>query len=231
MAALRKLVESLLVQGDLAEAIRLGREVVRRDPLGEDGYRLLMLVHDAAGDRAGAVRVYHECVTILRSELGVEPGGGDPRHVRRADARGRRRQHRPLPPPAPTSSGRGAEWTALTRCWSERRARRTPPRPSSRVNREWARRGWPRSWRRGVPTGVRWSAEHARYPTEGDLGYGVVLSWLRTTEQAEALRRLPAAELAELARLLPELGAARATPSGTSDGATGCVSSDPSSMP
>ena len=73
VSALRKLVESLVVQGDLAEATRFGREVVRRDPLGEAGYRQLMLVHDAAGDRAGAMRVYHECVTMLRSELGVEP--------------------------------------------------------------------------------------------------------------------------------------------------------------
>jgi DNA-binding SARP family transcriptional activator len=58
--------------------MRFGREVVRRDPLGEAGYRQLMLVRDAAGDRAGAMRVYHECVTILRSELGVEPAAATP---------------------------------------------------------------------------------------------------------------------------------------------------------
>ena len=218
VAALRKLVESLLVQGDLAEAMRLGREVVRRDPLGEAGYRQLMLVHDTAGDRAGAMRVYHECVTILRSELGVEPAAATRDMYAELTQGDSDAERRALPTTGADLVGRGAEWTALTRCWTDAEHGEPhlvvitgePGVGKTRLAEELA------AWcaHRGAVVG------RARcYPTEGDLGYGVVLSWLRTTEQAEALRRLPAAEVAELARLLPELGAARATPSGTSDGA------------
>ena len=51
----------------------MGRELVRVDPLDEAGHRLRIEAHHAAGDRAGAVRAYHECVATLERELGVEP--------------------------------------------------------------------------------------------------------------------------------------------------------------
>ena len=218
VSALRKLVESLVVRGDLEEATRFGREVVRRDPLGEAGYRQLMLVHDAAGDRAGAMRVYHECVTMLRSELGVEPTAATRdvyAELTRGDGDGERRT---LPTTGAALVGRDGEWAVLTRCWTSAEHGEPhlvvitgePGVGKTRLAEELA--GW--CAHRGAVVGRARS-----YPTEGDLGYGVVLSWLRTPELAEALRRLPASEVAELARLLPELGAARPAPSGSSDGA------------
>lgn len=48
--------------------------------------------------------------------------------------------------------------------------------------------------------------EARSYATEGDLGYGVVASWLRSPDVEAGLRQLPPNERAELARLLPELG-------------------------
>ena len=70
MAALRSLTEALAAQGDHAGAMRVGRELVRHDPLDEAGHRLVFDVHGAAGDRAGAMRLYHELAATLRRELG-----------------------------------------------------------------------------------------------------------------------------------------------------------------
>ncbi|MGK7907288.1 MAG: nickel-binding protein [Synechococcus sp.] len=36
-------------------------------------YAALMRLHGANGDRANALQVYHQCMTLLREELGVEP--------------------------------------------------------------------------------------------------------------------------------------------------------------
>ena len=74
-AALRRLI-ALLSDGDTAvspEAVAHGRDLVRLDPLNEEHHRLLIAAHRAAGDRAAAVRAYHDCVTVLRQELGIAP--------------------------------------------------------------------------------------------------------------------------------------------------------------
>jgi tetratricopeptide (TPR) repeat protein len=60
-----------------------------------------------------------------------------------------------------------------------------------------------RAWcaRSGVAVG-----EARSYATEGDLGYGVVVSWLRSPDIRMGVDRLSPGLRAELARLLPELG-------------------------
>ncbi|MCU1501688.1 MAG: transcriptional activator domain protein, partial [Ilumatobacteraceae bacterium] len=73
LAHLQRLSEILVVDGRSAEAIRVCRELLRNDPLREDTSRLLMGVHVVAGDRASAVRVFHECTSTLRRELAVAP--------------------------------------------------------------------------------------------------------------------------------------------------------------
>ena len=59
--------------GDLDEAIVLLRRRVGLRPLEEPGYRLLMRLQQAHGDRAGAMRTYHRCASLLERELGVLP--------------------------------------------------------------------------------------------------------------------------------------------------------------
>ncbi|MEO7397459.1 MAG: BTAD domain-containing putative transcriptional regulator, partial [Ilumatobacteraceae bacterium] len=70
---LRRLAAALDAAGDHPEAVRLGRELLRCDPLREETYRFLMTALATSGDRSGAARVYHECVATLRRELRVEP--------------------------------------------------------------------------------------------------------------------------------------------------------------
>jgi DNA-binding SARP family transcriptional activator/tetratricopeptide (TPR) repeat protein len=59
--------------GDLAGAVAAVRHRVRLQPLEEVGYRTLMELQAALGDRSGAVSTYHRCASVLERELGVAP--------------------------------------------------------------------------------------------------------------------------------------------------------------
>ena len=216
VSALRRLTDALAERGEHAEAIRLGRELARCDSLHEDTYRLLMTMHQAAGDRAGAVRTYHECAATLQRELGVEPSPA----TQRAYAALMRTEDAEAPVRVGGASlvGRKLEWDRLTRCWrdvEEGRSRLVlvtgePGIGKTRLVEELS------AWctHRGALV-----ASARAYPTEGDLGYGMVISWLRTPAVAAQLRRAGTAHLAELARLLPELGDRPPTGGGAVDAA------------
>lgn len=60
--------------GEQALALRAAEEAVELEPFRETGYRRLMLLHDAAGNRAEAVRVYGRLVALLAAELSTQPG-------------------------------------------------------------------------------------------------------------------------------------------------------------
>lgn len=54
-------------------AIDAARRRIRLRPLEESGYRTVMELQAALGDRAGAISTYHHCASLLERELGVEP--------------------------------------------------------------------------------------------------------------------------------------------------------------
>jgi pentatricopeptide repeat protein len=58
---------------ELPSAVRAGRELTRREPYRESGYRLLMEGLAREGNDAEALRVYDELRTRLRDDLGVAP--------------------------------------------------------------------------------------------------------------------------------------------------------------
>jgi pentatricopeptide repeat protein len=58
---------------ELAAAVRTGRELTRREPYRETGYRVLMEALAREGNAAEALRVYDELRTRLRDDLGVAP--------------------------------------------------------------------------------------------------------------------------------------------------------------
>lgn len=78
--ALERLVHELQEEGRWSEAIGYAELLVRRDPLREETYRLLMRLWDGSGNRARALRAYHACVAILQRELGGGPS--EPRPAR-----------------------------------------------------------------------------------------------------------------------------------------------------
>ena len=205
---LRLLATALIDSGQARDATAVTRELVRADPLDESAHRLRIEAHHAAGDRAGAVRAYHQCVATLDRELGVEPSPAtsdayaavveSPAAVPAGRGRSTSRARADL-------VGREREWQQLVAAWHA--AQHGPPgvvfvtgEPGigkTRLVDEL------RAWcaRSGVTVG-----EARSYATEGDLAYGVVAGWLRSPDLHVGLGQLPHGQRADLSRLLPEIG-------------------------
>ncbi|TMD37308.1 MAG: hypothetical protein E6I95_01175 [Chloroflexi bacterium] len=66
-------VEALVANHESVLALAHARDAVRLEPYRESGYRRLMRMLAAGGDRAEAVRVYQQCRDLLRADLGVAP--------------------------------------------------------------------------------------------------------------------------------------------------------------
>ena len=71
--ALDCMIACLEANGELELAVRNAEELVTLEPFRETGYRHLMRLHAARGDRAQALRVYEACRERLADELGVGP--------------------------------------------------------------------------------------------------------------------------------------------------------------
>ena len=59
--------------GEVERAIETVQRWLGFDPLNEEGYQRLMRLRFSQGDRAGALRAYSRCRTVLAEELQVEP--------------------------------------------------------------------------------------------------------------------------------------------------------------
>ncbi len=73
IATLETLITLLTHQNSSRAAISYAQQLQRIDPLYEPVYCHLMRLHAQEGDRASALRVYHQCMTVLQAELGVNP--------------------------------------------------------------------------------------------------------------------------------------------------------------
>lgn len=63
----------LLQAVDPPRAITLGQQWLSAAPLDEGAYQTLMALYADTGDRATALQLYHQCMTTLQEELGVDP--------------------------------------------------------------------------------------------------------------------------------------------------------------
>lgn len=206
LAALRDLVGLLSTTHaqSTVEAAAYGRELVRRDPLNEAHHRLLVEAYRAAGDRASAIRAYHDCVTLLRQELGVMPSEATHDAYTRLLADTADRMDTTDTNVTAPFVGRARELGELTRRWRDTATGGAslvlvtgePGIGKTRLVEELAAR----CARDGA------LVVSARcYAAEGELGYGPVIEWLRAPELAATLRRSAPADLRYLMRLLPEL--------------------------
>ena len=59
--------------GEIPLALRAATEAVTLEPFRESGYRQLMRLHLANGNRAEARRVFERCRAVLAEELGIAP--------------------------------------------------------------------------------------------------------------------------------------------------------------
>ncbi|EKU98531.1 WD40 repeat-containing protein [Leptolyngbya sp. PCC 7375] len=71
--ALAQLVDILRKQEKYSLALTHAERLLRLDPLREATYQRLMQLHNQLGNRATALQIYHQCMTILRDELGIDP--------------------------------------------------------------------------------------------------------------------------------------------------------------
>ena len=202
--ALVHLVDVLEDAGDYEGAIQAAERLVRHDPMREVSYRRLMELRAAVGDRAGALRTYHRCASVLEEELGVEPSAATRDAYERLLAAEEMPSVSEIPRRRAKGSnllvGREEAWATLQEAW--RKASRGAPHVAlvsgeagigkTRLAEEAVR--W--AGRRSVQT-----ATARCYDRKGDLAYGLVTAWLRA---------LPRPDIApvwrsEVARILPEI--------------------------
>ena len=141
LRALETLAEAGLRQGgrELGAAEQAARAAIAAAPFRESAHRLLMEIHEAAGNPAEALRAFEELRSLLREELGTTPGPaamtvfervlrGEPPPVHRAVAPvAPAGTWEPSPWPAPLAAavdrhalvGRAVELAYLERCWRE----------------------------------------------------------------------------------------------------------------
>ncbi len=199
-----------------AGAIGYAQHLLRIDSLEEDGWCTLMRCHARCGERAAALHAYQQCTALLKKELGVQPSARTRMAYREVladdtagdDAAGQpavTAVHRPSIYPL---VGRAREWRALLDAWNATDG----GRPRVIVIRGEAGIGKSRlaeelvEWTRTA--GI--SAVSARcYAGEGRLAYAPVAAWLKSDVMQARLLSLDATLLSDIARLRPELIAAR----------------------
>ena len=203
----RQLVHLRESRREYPAASEAARRLLRLDVLDEGAYATLMRLHALNNDRAGALRVYHDCVAILQRELGAEPGDEVQAAYERLLQLGKGAGKAAQPASAPDAIplvGRHQEWAQLRAAW-QNSARGQPAVVlitgeagigKSRLAEELS------TWvgRQGIA--------HARtraYAAEGRLSHAPLTEWLRSPALAPALVRLDKVWLGEIARLLPEL--------------------------
>ena len=207
LQALQQLVDLLVQMGEIEAAVAYAHQLRTSDPFREQSYQRLMILHEAQGDRAAALRVYHECVIVLERELGIVPSPETQAIYGRI--LNRITPIAPLPVTAiPATNdkviGRQAEWQTLQAAYYK------------------ASQGQPHLLLIQGEAGIgkthlaeaflAWAKQHGyltvqtrAYAAEGQLTYSPVIEWLRSPAYSNLPTNLEDVWLAECARLLPEL--------------------------
>lgn len=74
IGAAERCCDELLGDQHWERAMEVARVLTQRDPWSEEHARRMMRAHAGAGMRAAAMRVYESFETMLRKELGLDPG-------------------------------------------------------------------------------------------------------------------------------------------------------------
>ena len=223
LGALERLVADHEALDQPEDALRYAGLLLARDPLREDVHRTAIRLHARLGNRAEAVRQAHWCRAVLRAELGIEPAtetvtlcdellGSAWRREPGEEAPAQRG-----PPPRsllalvlerPPFVGREAEWEALLAHWEQAKSGQghlalvsgEAGIGKSRLVEELSQY---------VQQRGGWTAYSRCYEYEHALLHGPLTDLLRavlSATGARILESLPPWQMAELARLTPEVG-------------------------
>ena len=208
MDLLARLIAHLEKTKEYPAAISYGERLLLCDALSEANYQKLIRLHALNGDRAGALGVYNQCVTVLQRELNVEPGVSTRALCEEVARLGPVPAEEQLPArrsdaPRLPLVGRQKELERILDLWSTAAAGRAlfalilgeSGIGKTRLAEE-AMSG----------AGQRARVVYARcYGAEQHLAYAPVTCWLRSEPVRSRVSELPESDLSELVRVVPEL--------------------------
>jgi DNA-binding SARP family transcriptional activator/predicted ATPase len=215
---LRRLAALFEEQKEYAAAIPCAERLVALDSLSESHHQLLIRLHAANQDRASALRAYHQCMRVLRREMGVEPGpatlelfekllkagpGGSPAPAFLSPETSATRPVSQLEK-VRALVGRTTEWRQLASAWQS--AVDSGPRVAVISGEPGI--GKTRLAEELYQSCVRQGNAAARsrcYAGQGQVAYSPIAEWLRSDVVHATWTSLKPAQLAELARLVPEI--------------------------
>lgn len=206
--ALDNLITLYETRRNYTAALSYAQRLLRHDPLRETTYQQLMRLYVLCGDRAGALRLFQECVAVLLRELGVEPSAETvAAHLQLLKDDSGLTQA--LQPPARLGNtsllvGRQAEWQQLLMAWQQAtqgQAHVVAITGEAGIGKtilaetfaDWVRQ-----------QGQRVAAARA-YEADGPLAFAPLGELFRSESLAASMTELSALWLAQIARLLPEL--------------------------
>ena len=209
--ALTRLIRLLEKRQHYDKAVGYARRLLQQDRFQESSYRILMRLYLLQDDRASALRVFHDCATLLSEELGVDPSLSTQQlHLTALNLEDDTVQET-FPRSNPSKLkliGREDAWQTLTSAWS----RAQGGRASLLLIQGEAGIGKTRLAEELVDNASRLggSALHTRaYAAVGSAAYAPIASLLRSAPLQDNLNRLDDVWLVELSRLLPELRVGR----------------------
>ena len=204
-------------QRQYTAALSFAERLVALDPLGEAHHQLLIRLHAANHDRSSALRAYHQCMRVLRREMGVEPGSATIElfeRILKADAQTGASSTGILESPATKQFthlqkvraliGRTRDWQQLTSVWEA--AVQEGPRvavisgePGIGKTRL-ADELYQACMRQGHAV-----ARSRCYAGQGQVAYAPVAEWLRSDTVRARWTGLKHEQAMELTRLVPEI--------------------------
>jgi DNA-binding SARP family transcriptional activator/predicted ATPase len=203
-------------QQEYAAAIPCAERLVALDPISESHHQLLIRLHAANHDRASALRAYHQCMRVLRREMGVEPGPATRElfeRILKAESGAPSSGSLVSSTAKPVSQlqkvralvGRTMEWQRLASAWQT--AVEDGPRVAVISGEPGI--GKTRIADELYQSCIRQGHAAARsrcYAGQGQVAYAPVAEWLRSDAVRAGWTSLRPQQLAELARLVPEIG-------------------------